>query len=159
MSGRRDMTVDGLKKLPELRIRFAPHFAVKRLSSSTIITYKGDILVRVRSARGNPGSIGELPTGFHARLIQHIANLLTGRFTQLWDEQAIWGATPVDSQKLYTLAMEEADRLTMLREQPSTREKVEAAASTIAARMTKLGEGERASLRAMIVRTMMEALA
>ena len=54
------------------------------------ITYEGPIICSI--------SLHDcgLPPGFQQRLAAHVMDLLTGRRTALWDEQAIYGEHPRD---------------------------------------------------------------
>jgi hypothetical protein len=85
-----------------LREQHVGKFKLKQGRTSTTITYDGDILVRVRRPTGGDTTkcdrLKDLPTGFHNRLARHLALLLTGVHSALWDEQAVFG-DGVDGQE------------------------------------------------------------
>jgi hypothetical protein len=57
-----------------------------------------------------------LPDGFHDRLVRHVMDLLTGRRSALWDEQAIFGDKPRDDATVRALGASEAARAAAERE-------------------------------------------
>lgn len=152
------MTIRGYQD--ELRATHAPHFTFSRLSSSDVILYKGEILVRVRrKGQTGVGGLGDLPAGFHARAVQHIVKLLTGQFSALWDEQAVFGEGAADPVALRTAATEHAEQETVRIEKRHalTAKAMDAAIAATSALGMKPCE-DRGELRQALVTLILERL-
>lgn len=76
--------------LENVREVYGPLFVVAPVEGGTEILFKGALLMMVERDE-------RLPPGFYDRMIAHFMDLLTGRKSALWDEQAIFGDKPFDA--------------------------------------------------------------
>lgn len=91
------------------RERHGPLFLVAPVEGGTEILYGGALFMMIERD-------DRLPPGFTDRAIAHFMDLLTGRRTALWDEQAIFGAKPLDRRDIATRAAQAADQAAAERE-------------------------------------------
>lgn len=100
------------------REAFGPKFTTAPIEGGTEILFAGAQLMTIeREPR--------LPDGFHDRLVRHVMDLLSGRRSALWDEQAIYGDKPRDDASVRALgaslaASEAAARETTAQPQPGS---------------------------------------
>jgi hypothetical protein len=92
-----------------VREAFVGKFLVAPIEGGTEILFSGALLITVEKD-------DRLPAGFHDRLVKHIMDLLTGRRTALWDDQALFGDKPNDSAMVRAMAQEVAAAAEIARE-------------------------------------------
>ena len=88
---------------PTDREIYAPKFTFEATSTRDIILVDGEPFIGIKRMGG------KLPKGFQDRLFSHVADLLTGRKTALWDEQAIYGEYKRDPVHSRANALRNAD--------------------------------------------------
>lgn len=69
------------------RAKHAHLFLCSNIEGGVQILYRGALLMTIEQD-------DRLPPGLYARLVTHTMDLLTGRRTALWDEQAIYKEKP-----------------------------------------------------------------
>lgn len=88
--------------LQNVRETYGPLFLVAPVEGGTEIVFKGALLMMIERD-------DRLPPGFYDRMIAHFMDLLTGRRSALWDEQAIYGEKPFDHIESRARASAQAD--------------------------------------------------
>lgn len=75
------------------RSKYGPGFSATNHDGMLVIHHNG---THVLTLYDTP----TLPAGFMDRLAHHVMDLLTGRRTVLWDEQAVWGPNGKDAEEV-----------------------------------------------------------
>lgn len=88
--------------LQNVRETYGPLFLVAPVEGGTEIVFKGALLMMIERD-------DRLPPGFYDRMIAHFMDLLTGRRSALWDEQAIFGDKPFNTEEARARAETSAD--------------------------------------------------
>ncbi len=96
--------------LENVRETYGPLFLVAPVEGGVEIVFKGALLMMIENDE-------RLPPGFFDRMVAHIMDLLTGRRSALWDEQAIFGEKPFDTETARRRANEQADADAAMREE------------------------------------------
>lgn len=96
--------------LENVRETYGPCFVVAPIEGGTEILFKGALLMMIERDE-------RLPPGFYDRMVAHIMDLLTGRRSALWDEQAIFGDKPFDTESARRRAEQAADADMAMREE------------------------------------------
>jgi hypothetical protein len=81
---------------------YGPLFLVAPVEGGVEILFKGALLMMIEKDE-------RLPDGFFDRMVAHIMDLLTGRRSALWDEQALFGADPYTPTAARARAAQQAD--------------------------------------------------
>lgn len=98
------------------REAFGPHFTVAPIEGGTEILLAGALLIMIEHD-------DRLPAGFHDRLVRHVMDLLSGRRSALWDEQAVFGDRDKDDASVRALAAAYAEQESAARETSQQPEK------------------------------------
>jgi hypothetical protein len=88
--------------LENQRDKFAPLFLVAPIEGGVEILFAGALFITLERD-------DRLPPGFFDRTVAHVMDLLSGRRSALWDEQAIFGDKPFDRDQARARASSSAD--------------------------------------------------
>lgn len=87
---------------PSVRDHYTGRFLVAPVEGGVEILFAGALFMMIERDE-------RLPPGFFDRMVRHIMDMLTGRRTALWDEQAIFGDKEADVAHLRAMAAEHAE--------------------------------------------------
>jgi hypothetical protein len=83
------------------REKFGPLFVVAPIEGGVEILFAGALFATIELEE-------RLPPGFVDRFIAHAMDLLSGRRSALWDEQAIFGSRPFNADEARARARDQA---------------------------------------------------
>ena len=108
---------------PSVRDHYTGLFLVAPVEGGVEILFAGALLMTIEKDE-------RLPAGFFDRMVRSIMDLLTGRQTALWDEQAIFGDRPRDIAQVRAMAQAWADHEAEQRERTIANEPPQAEPAT-----------------------------